>query len=426
MASAPLPLSAPFAHLADPSSLSRALGEPAWLAEFRRRAAATARQFTLPDRARHLWRFSNPERFLPEQDPTVLAPTQAPSPWRLEEELTAAALLAGASTQVVHLSQEARRAGVAVVPLAEAPVQASLGRVVPPEHGFLEALNAATFRPGVAVLVPQRVRLENPIRLRLMAGDGLFVPRVLVILAEGASVEVVEGHVGGGEGSLVLGVTEVVVGEGGELRYDVVQRWELGVRGHLTSRIVLEEGARAQVALASFGGSLAKVDTGVILAGQRAEVETYGVALGTGSQHFDHHTEHIHLASKTHSNLDFKVALAGQARSVYTGLIRIEEHAATCEAYQENRNLLLSEDARAESIPELEILNEDVRCTHGATVAPLDEEQVFYLKSRGIPHHQAMRLIVYGFLDQTLSRLPEKTRERIEALVAGRLHGEVL
>ena len=103
---------------------------------------------------------------------------------------------------------------------------------------------------------------------------------------------------------------------------------------------------------------------------------------------------------------------------------RIAPGAAGAEAYQENRNLLLSPDARAESIPELEILTDDVRCSHGATVAPLDPEQLFYLASRGLPRQQAMRVIVYGFLDQTLARLPQTTSERIEALVAARLHTE--
>lgn len=426
MASTASPLPTPFATLPDPAPLSQALGDPAWLFAFRQQAAHEARSAQLPDRARHLWRFSNPERFLPNRDTMELAPAPAPPPWRLDEDLAAAVLLSGSTVKVAYLSPEAQRAGVSVVPLGQAPVQEFLGKAVPPQHGFLEALNACAFRPGVAVWVPPRVRLENPIRLRLYPTDALFIPRVLVVLGEGASAEIIEGHVGGQQGSLVLAVTEVFVGAGAELQYDLVQRWELAATGHLTSRTVLGEGAKAQVAMASFGGTVTKVDTGVILAGKGAEVETFGVALGTGNQHFDHHTEHIHAASQTHSNLDFKVALAGQARSVYTGLIRIQEQAATCEAYQENRNLLLSEGARAESIPELEILNEDVRCTHGATVAPLDEEQVFYLKSRGLPHHQALRLIVYGFLDQTLSRLPQKTKERIEALVAGRLHGEVL
>jgi Fe-S cluster assembly protein SufD len=105
-------------------------------------------------------------------------------------------------------------------------------------------------------------------------------------------------------------------------------------------------------------------------------------------------------------------------------MIRIARDAGGSEAYQENRNLLLSDRARADSIPELEILTDDVRCSHGATVAPLDPEQLFYLQSRGLPPNQAMRVIVYGFLDQTLQRLPERTRERIEALVANRLHAD--
>jgi Fe-S cluster assembly protein SufD len=148
------------------------------------------------------------------------------------------------------------------------------------------------------------------------------------------------------------------------------------------------------------------------------------VAMGGDQQHFDHHTEHSHEAVKTFSNLDFKVALTHAARSAYTGMIRIAPHAAGSQAYQENRNLLLSHDARAESIPELEILTDDVRCSHGATVAPIDPEQLFYLNSRGLPNLQATRVIVYGFLDQTLARLPQTTRERIEAFVAARLHTE--
>ncbi|MDW8307856.1 MAG: hypothetical protein RMK20_00630, partial [Verrucomicrobiales bacterium] len=159
----------------------------------------------------------------------------------LEHGRAAAALLAGAAVQVVDLSAEAQRAGVVVAPLAEVAAEPFLGTAVPPSHGFLEALNSAVFRPAVAVVVPRRVRLEKPIRLRLVAGPWLFLPRILLVVQEGASVEVVEGHVGGGPGSLVLGVTEAFVGCGAELRYDVVQRWEGGVTGHLTSRVIMEQ-----------------------------------------------------------------------------------------------------------------------------------------------------------------------------------------
>jgi Fe-S cluster assembly protein SufD len=132
----------------------------------------------------------------------------------------------------------------------------------------------------------------------------------------------------------------------------------------------------------------------------------------------------VHLARDTRSDLGFKVAMTGASRSAYTGLIRIAREATGCEAYQENRNLLLSPGARADSIPELEILNEDVRCSHGATMSRIDDEQLFYLQARGLARRQAVRLIVFGFLGKTLARLPQATRERIEAFIAARLHSE--
>ena len=379
----------------------------------------------LPSRARHLWRYTDPGRFLPLAD---TAPSRGNGDgWRIDDPVAAAAQLAGGALRTSWLDEQARRAGVVVADLHEADCEGLLGSTVGAGHGFVETINAAAWQGGVLVRVPAGVRLEQPIRLRVEAdaGGAPVLPRVLVVAGADSVFEVVEGHVGGdGVPTQVLGVTEIVVGRGAEVSYGLVQRWQPSVTGHLTVRARLDAGARFQMALASFGGALYKADVGALLAGEGAQSETYGVAMGGDRQHMDHHTEHVHLAGRTHSNLDFKVALTHAARSAYTGLIRIARDAAVSEAYQENRNLLLSPDARAESIPELEILTDDVRCSHGATVAPLDEEQLFYLRSRGLPHLQATRLIVYGFLDQTLQRLPRGTRERIEALVAARLHAE--
>jgi Fe-S cluster assembly protein SufD len=408
-------------HVAE---LSSAAGEDRALLDLRTRAREMLATLGLPNRAAHLWRYTDPARFLPATDPTDLAPTDVGPTWRLEEPLSVAGLLAGGALRVVEVDARARRAGVAVEDLHRASVADLLGTAVPANHGFVEAINTAAWRGGVLVRVPAGVELEHPIRLRLVAG-ALVLPRVLVVAGEGSSFEIIEGHVGGERsGSKVLGVTEIFVAPDANVRYSLVQRWDPGVVGHLTVRAKVERGARFQMSLASFGGSTFKADVGAILAGEGTEVETAGVAMGGDQQHFDHHTEHIHEAPKTTSNLDFKVALTHAARSAYTGMIRIAPHAPGSQAYQENRNLLLSPDARAESIPELEILTDDVRCSHGATVAPLDPEQLFYLASRGLPRQQAMRVIVYGFLDQTLARLPQTTRERIEALVAARLHTE--
>ncbi|HPC81929.1 MAG TPA: Fe-S cluster assembly protein SufD [Thermoanaerobaculaceae bacterium] len=401
--------------------------EPEALRAMRRQAREVLAGMALPDRARHLWRYTDPRLFVPALDAPGAAPADSPAGPAPEGPRSAAVVIADGAPHLLELGEGARRAGVVVADLQAAGVEGLLGSAVPASHGFVEALNAAAWRGGVLVRVPAGVSLEAPVLVRVIAGraGSVSVPRVLVVAGEGSSFEVVESHVrGDGASTRVLSVTEVLVADGARVRYGLVQRWREGVVGHLTVRARLARGAAAQLSLASFGGAVVKADIGARLEGEGAEVETYGVAMGGNRQHLDHHTEHLHAAPHTRSNLDFKVALTQAARSAYTGMIRIAEGAGASEAYQENRNLLLSEHARAESIPELEILTDDVRCSHGATVAPLDPEQLFYLLSRGLPPGQAQRLIVYGFLDQTLQRLPETTRQRIEALVAERLHEE--
>ena len=411
--------------LAGLDQLSGAAGESRAVLERRRSAAALLAGMELPSRSRHLWRYTDPARFVPAAEPVGEAAGPVSDARHDEARHSATAIIAGGAVRALELSAEARRAGLVVADLHRAVPVDLLGGAVADDHGFIEALNAAAWRGGVLVHVPAGVRLEQPVRVRCVAPTaGTALPRILVIAERDSELEILEGHVGGGAGALSLSVAEVLVGEGARVRYDLIQRWDDGVVGHHTARARVAARARFQLAIASFGGSVFKADVGAILAGEHAEAETYGVAMGGGAQHFDHHTEHLHHAPDTRSNLDFKVALTDRSRSAYTGMIRIAPDAARCEAYQENRNLLLSEDARAESIPELEILNEDVRCSHGATVAPLEEEQLFYLGSRGLPHTQAMRLIVYGFLDQTLARLPEASRARLEALVAARLHAD--
>jgi Fe-S cluster assembly protein SufD len=219
----------------------------------------------------------------------------------------------------------------------------------------------------------------------------------------------------------VIGVSEALVGPNANLRHVLVERWGPAVAGHLTQRGLVERDAHYVAATATFGGRTAKLDLGGILAGPGARSELVGVTLGEKRQHLDHHTVHDHRAGHTWSNIDFKVALTGRARSAYTGLIRIEAGAPQSEAYQENRNLLLSPRCRADAIPELEILTDDVSCSHGATVAPVDPEQLFYLQSRGVAPDAALRLIVRGFLETTLAQLPESLRPALEELVTARL-----
>jgi Fe-S cluster assembly protein SufD len=205
------------------------------------------------------------------------------------------------------------------------------------------------------------------------------------------------------------------------VRHVVLQTWEAGARGYLRVRSHAESDADLVTVFGSFGGERVKVEMNTDLAGPGARSEMIGVALAAGAQRCDLHTGHNHRAGNTWSNIDFKAVVGGKARSSYTGLIRIDEKARVSEAYQTNRNLLLSDTARADAIPELEILNEEVSCSHGATVAPVDPDQLFYLQSRGLDTHESLGLVVRGFLEKTLRSLPEALRPAVEDVVERRL-----
>jgi Fe-S cluster assembly protein SufD len=311
---------------------------------------------------------------------------------------------------------------VVIRPLTEVSADlALLGQTVPGRHGLFEALNGAAWTAGVMVKLPRGLDLAEPLRVLVPATEPDHLPRLLIVVEDGASGTVVQEHIGGGDQTRVIGVTEVLVGPAARLDHVLLQQWQRGVRAHLTSRGRVARDGRLFTALAAFGGSQVKLDLGAVLAGPGAQSELAGVALTEGKQHCDHHTEHRHLAPHTWSNLDFKVALSGRSRSVYTGLIRIETAAPHSEAYQENRNLLLSDRCRADTIPELEILTDEVSCSHGATAAPVAPEQLFYLASRGLPPREALQLVVRGFLEETLRRIPEQLRGGIEELVRQRL-----
>lgn len=361
-------------------------------------AAQAHRAAPLPDRSVHLWRYTDPRHLLPED---------------------------GRGTRTglaVHLSDAARDLGVRALPLAEgAPGAPEIGALVPHDHGPLEALNGAVFEGGLLLRIPPGVVLDAPIQVHMDApAEGLSVPRLLVEVGRAAAVTVVEEH-SGGAGGRIASVTELHVGDGAQVQHVILQAWDATARGHLTYRATVGRDASLVTALTSFGGERVKMDLGACLAGPGARSEMLGFALGEDAQHLDHHTVHEHTAPDTWSNLEFKAVLGDQSRSTYTGRIRIIEGAPRSEAYQENRNLVLGAEARADTIPELEILTDDVMCSHGATVAPVEEEPIFYLQSRGLDRDAATRLVVRGFLDSTLRRLPKEIAERVGEVVDERL-----
>ncbi len=393
------------------ADLSRRLREPPERMAWRDRAMDLLAAMPVPDRVRHLWRYTDPADLYPPAWLTPSGPAALVDGPAVPAGGASASLVPG-TTPWIQLDPAAREAGLEVVPLATADpsIAAALGSAVGPEHGLFEALDAAAHATGVAIRVPAGVRLAGPIHVALPLGVQTTVARLLVIVEQGAEAVILEEHLAGGDRHVAIGVTEVIAGPGARVHHLVHQHWSPGTRGHLTSRAVLDRDAEVRTVFSSFGGAIAKADIGAVLRGEGARSELLGLVLGEKRQHLDHHTEHRHEVGNTWSNIDLRVALSGRARSAYTGLIRIDEDARETEAYQENRNLLLSRRARADSIPELEILNQDVSCTHGATVAPVDDEPLFYLQSRGIDPQEARRQILRGFFEQVLQRVPEAIR----------------
>ncbi|MBI4603053.1 MAG: Fe-S cluster assembly protein SufD [Planctomycetes bacterium] len=409
----------PHAALADPraavQAIARRSSEPAWSLEVRERALQAYLDSSLPDRVQHLWRYTDPAPFAPAD----LSPPSAAA----ENQGTAGE----------------REPGVRVLGLAEALrsepdlVRAHLGKLVG-DHassegsGKFEALNLAAWTAGTLVHVARNVRVEKPIHLlqafpRPQAPEAFLATRILLVVEEGAEVTLIDECEGGGPGLKLSSAVEVFAAGAARVRYVAVQRLDKSVVYHVAQRANVARDAHLLTAIASLGGGVTKSDFGSYLTGPGSNVELVGFLFGEGRQHFDHHTLHDHRAGKSWSNLDFRVVLKDRSRSTYTGLIRIEPGCPDSEAYQENRNLLLNEGTRAESIPELEILTDEVKCTHGATMGTLDAQHLFYLMSRGIDRAEAVRLIVSGFVEPTLARLDPDLRERLRAHVEERVRG---
>ena len=295
-----------------------------------------------------------------------------------------------------------------------------LGRVVRPDEGKFAALAAALAQTGVLVYVPRGVQVEKPLHSVLWAPgvDLAYIDHILVWVDQGASLTYVHesaSHTEATGQAMHAGLVEVVVGDGANLRFVELQSWGEHVWNFSHERASVGRDANLDWIFGAIGSHLTKNFSELNLAGQGASGRMSGFYFTDGVQHLDHDTQQNHLAPHTTSDLLFKGALRDQSRSVWQGMIYVAPGAQKTDGYQANRNLVLSRQARADSIPGLEILADDVRCTHGATVGKIDADQVFYLRSRGIPYREAERLIVEGFFDPIMQRIPfEGVRSRFQ------------
>jgi len=386
-----------------------ALPGPAWLAERRREAAERFADAPLPSTDEEVWRYSrigdlDLDRFRPASaDDATAAGDEAA---RLDALAAGADVVArtaaGIPTQVT-VADGARIEVRHGVDIQEAD---RLGAALGAADGALGLLREA-FAAPVVVRVPDGVDAGQVVVVHEAGSAGVAsFPRLLVDVGQGASASVVEIHCGpDGSASLSMPLTELLVGRDARLRHCTVQllgdaAWQVG---RLASRV--EQGGDLRAGAVAFGGDYARLRVDTALAGRGAHGEITAAYFGDGTQLLDFRTFQDHAAPDTTSNLLFKGALGEKGSSVYTGLIKIRPEARGSQAFQTNRNLKLSDDAWAESVPNLEIENNEVQCSHASTVGPVDPEQRFYLESRGVPAGRAERLIVRGFFDEVVEGL---------------------
>ena len=301
------------------------------------------------------------------------------------------------------------------------------GGLVRAGEGKFAAMASALAQNGVLLYVPKGVTVEQPL-LSILWGPGAnlaHLSHILVWVDDGASVTYVHEAASPEEAgqSMHAGIVEIKVGDGASLKFVELQSWGRGIWNFSHERVSVSRGGSLDWIFGAVGSRLTKNFSELELAGEGATGRMSGFYFADGNQHLDHDTQQNHLAPHTTSDLLFKGALKGHSRSVWQGMIYVAPAAQKTDGYQANRNLVLSPDARADSIPGLEILADDVRCTHGATVGKLDPEPLFYLKSRGIPDREAEHLMVEGFFDPIMQRIPfEGVRARFQKAILEKMN----
>jgi Fe-S cluster assembly protein SufD len=377
------------------------------------------RELALPTTRDEHWRFTDLSGFDPDawsgagDDTTAeLAPSFV--------DLDAAGIAALDERGIAVL---AAPAGIRFEPLTDA--EPLLGSLVKPDDK-LRAHNAAAWEHGLLVHVGAGVELAKPLFLRVMntAEGGALFWRVLVVAEPGSRFTLIE-ELGSASPELsgyANAAVEIVVREGAKVEYVNVQNLSRATWLFSSNHARVERDAELDWVAGGFGSARGKVWIQNDLVDRGATSRVTGAYFADGAQHLDYDTYQLHAAPDTESDFAFKGALRDRARTVWRGMIRVEEGAQKTNAYQENRNLLLSKTSMANSIPGLEILANDVRCTHGATLSQVDREQLFYLMARGLPRSEAERLIVRGFFQDVLDRVElQPVREALGAALEARI-----
>src|SRR5919199_3442517 len=423
-------------------ALSSFKNEPGWLTEKRLKAWGFFEKIPMPTLRDEAWRYTDisdvrVEDFVPyAPSPDVTSEEDLPEAVQtlIKEGEDNSALLVqhNSETALVRVEEELSRRGVVFTDLHtalrehEGLIKEKLFGLVPMDYDKFAALSAAVFSGGSFLYVPREVEVEVPIQsYRWLDVIGSIMPRTLVIVEENASVTYIDEYASaeGEEPAFSNGAVELYVAEGANLRYVSLQNWERNVLHFNTIRSSTEKDSTINSLVVSLGSQLSRTNVEAGLTAAGGDSEMLGLYFADSNQVIDHHTLQDHISPNAHSDLLYKGALRDESLTVFSGLIRVEPGAQKTDAYQTNRNLILGTDeAMAVSLPNLEIMADDVKCSHGSTTGQVDETELFYLMSRGIPRREAEKLVVFGFFGEITSRIPLKgLKDKLDRAIEGKI-----
>lgn len=407
-------------------------GEPAVIRAKREEALSAYLALPAPTARDEEWRRTDPGLF-PFAETTPLAPLRqvGDSPahgW--DSHFDVVVSISDSGFHIRDPSGVLAKGAITVIPLAEAGATYEAiirdrlqTRALAANAGKFSALNGAFWNVGFYVDIPDDVKLEKGVFFRYEHSQtaAALVPRLLVTAGKRSEATILERFVSS-DGAVFQAITakELFVGEAGRLRMVSLQEW--GDSSYLIDNdmAVVERDGQVDWITLNFGSKVSKMKFGSDVAGPGSSAELDGIYFAIGDQHLEQTTWQIHSSADTYSRLLYKGAVKDKGHSVYRGIIQAKPRCIRVDAYQTNNNLVLSDGARADTIPGLLIDADDLKCSHGATIGNVDEEQVFYLRSRGLSDHDARKIVIMGYFDEIVDRIPyefvkDRVHEQIEA-----------
>ena len=399
------------------SQASAAAGrtDPAWLADRRKTALAYYEKLGMPSPTEEVWRYVDLgfdlDDFSPVPEPGEAHEVDSGIAAVLTATAGSVRIVDGLATDVIAGDSGALFGSVrSLLPDHSSALESYLGAGIPADLNKFAAAHHAFGVDGAALIVPAGLAVADPFFIDVQAatdGSASF-PTITLATEQSSEASVVIRYRSDDIiNALVVPHLELFIGDNSQLKVTVVQHWGRGTSGISHVRANVGRDGHVHLGEAGLGGALSRLQLTIDLVGNGSSANVVGAYYGDSAQTLDYRYTMHHQGLNTNSDMFLKGAVQDDALSVFTGMIRIDEDAQKTNAFQTNRNLILSDGASAQSVPNLEILANDVRCGHGSTMGPLDEEQRYYLMSRGLDEPRTNRLLVHGFFNEAVAKFPE-------------------